>query len=195
MQVFSDALYREYKPDALERYDQALNKGREAGETPKIDSALFSDVLQMIDENRRDFRKSDEKDYQKLDDGLPYQKESREYTEQEKYNYKYEVKPQGVQQEIHQATLETSDFSPSVLSGNNQASGIQQGDSSVVVEDSPTAPGDGFEFGEVEQSIVAERAQSPADKLLSEISTSEQTLVTGNAATDPTIPDPSVNKV
>lgn len=194
MQIFTDALYREYKPDALERYDQALNKGREEGETPKVDSALFADVLKMIDENRKEFRRSDEKDYQKLDDGEPYQDESKEYTLQEKYNYKYEVKPQGVQQEILASTLESSDFSPSVLSSNNH-SATEGTSSSVVVEDKNAADSNtSFSFGEIEESIVAQRAESPAETMLSEISTSQQSVPMGNAATDPTLPDPSVTR-
>ncbi len=196
MQIFTDALYRDYKPDALERYDQAITKGRESGESTQISSELFKDVLKMIDENRREFRSSDEKEYEKLDDGNPYQDESLEYSEQEKYNYKYEVKPQAVQQEILHSTLESSDFSPQVTSGNNQAQGSEPAQTSVVVEDDSQQTGnDGFSFGEVESTIVAERAPSAADSMLGEIAYSQQAVPQGNPASDPTIPDESVTRI
>lgn len=195
MQIFTDALYRDYKPDALERYDQALAKGRESGESTQISGELFQDVLKMIDENRREFRSSDETEQQKLDDGNPYQDESMEYTMQEQYNYKYEVKPQAVQQEILHSTLESSDFSPQVTSSNNQGQGGEADQTSVVVEDDSQAGNDGFSFGEVEASIVAERAPSAADTMLGEIAYSQQAVPQGNPASDPTLPDESVTKI
>jgi len=189
MQVFTSELYREYQPNALERYDNAQNQLSETGDAPQITGEMFREVLAYIDENRRTFNESDQHDDQKNGNGEPYQDESREYTLQEQFNYKSEVKPQGVQQEILESTLETSDFSPTVTSSNNEAIGNEAANSSVVVEQRTLDNHDGFDgfsFGEVEASVLAEQAPSPADTMLGEIAMHQQAVPQGNPANVPT---------
>lgn len=196
---FTSELYREYKPDPLQRYDNAVSRvENENGEqAEKLTGKLFSEVLNFIEENRKEFRESDESELarQSADSASEYRKESREYTELEYKNHETEMKPQGVQQEMHDETISSNDFSPRVTSSNNQGSGLQADDTSVVVEEDSAETveqGKGFSFGEVESSVSAiQQRASEADTMISHIQQSQESISVNNPVTDPTQKDAS----